>query len=194
MRRFPAGHGERVENTACEVVASLRQRAGARLSKEADAYADQAPDERPLAGYAALFAIYAAFAGLLGAIVAWRRPPLAERVGAGDVLLLAVATHKLARIASKDAVTSFWRAPFTSFSEPGGVGEVHEQVRGAGLRHAVGELVTCPFCLGQWIATLLVFALVMAPRLTRWAATVFAVVAGSDLLQLAFAKARQSVS
>jgi hypothetical protein len=32
-------------------------------------------------------------------------------------------------------------------------GEVEERAKGRGLRRAIGELLTCPFCLGTWIAS-----------------------------------------
>ncbi len=44
-----------------------------------------------------------------------------ERIGPGDILLLGVATHKLGRLLAKDWVTSFLRAPFTTF-KGGGAG------------------------------------------------------------------------
>jgi hypothetical protein len=32
------------------------------------------------------------------------------------------------------------------------------------VRHAVGEMITCPFCLGAWVATGLVGGLVLAAK------------------------------
>ena len=70
-----------------------------------------------------------------------------------DVALIGMATHQISRRLTKDAVTSPLRAPFTTYERSQGNAEVEEKVRGSGFRHAVGELVTCPFCLAQWIAT-----------------------------------------
>ena len=61
-----------------------------------------------------------------------------------------------------------------------------------GMRHAVGELITCPFCVSQWIATSLTVGILVAPRPTRVVASVFAAVAGSDFLQFAYAAAEQA--
>ena len=102
-------------------------------------------------------------------------------------MLVTVATHKLSRMLAKDSVLAVVRTPFTRFQEAAGAGEVHEEVRGHGPRHAVGELVSCPFCLAQWVATGLAFGLVLAPRATRLAAGIFCAVAGSDALQFAYA-------
>ena len=180
-------HGEMEARS--EPTAVLKERA----EEEAAAYASRADDRRPLGGYLGLLGIYLLYVGTLAAIVRWRRPLLPERVEGRDLALLAIATHKVSRIATKDAVTSPLRAAFTSFSGPAGVGEVNEEVRGEGLRHAVGELVTCPFCFGQWVATFLVFSYLLAPRATRLVSAVFTVVAGSDLMQVFYAKGQQIV-
>ncbi len=57
----------------------------------------------------------------------------------------------------------------------------------------MGELVTCPFCLGQWVATTTMLGMMLAPRATRTAASTVAVVAGSDLLHFARTKVEQAV-
>lgn len=61
---------------------------------------------------------------------------------------------------------------------------------GSGLRHAAGELLSCPFCLGQWAATGLVAGVVAAPALGTAAATILATAQLSDYLQLAYATLR----
>ena len=84
------------------------------------------------------------------------------------------------------------RAPFTEFVEPIGAGEVNEKPRGTGLRHALGELVGCPFCLGQWVGTAFVGGYIVAPRATRAIASVFTIVTASDALQVAYAALERS--
>ena len=59
------------------------------------------------------------------------------------------------------------------------------------MRRAVGALVTCPFCLAVWVATGLAFSLLYAPRATRFAASVLTVVAGADVLHLAYGALEQ---
>jgi hypothetical protein len=98
-----------------------------------------------------------------------------------------VATYKLSRLISKDRITSFLRAPFTRFqAESDRPGEVLEQPRGSGLRRAVGELLVCPYCLGQWVGTGFLATYLRDPRLARTVASAFTVVAGSDMLQEAW--------
>ena len=117
-----------------------------------------------------------------------RRPP---EPGVRDVLLLGVATHKLSRLLAKDSVTSPMRAPFTRFQGADGDAELREEVRGQGGRKAVGELVSCPFCLAPWVVTALSAGLTFAPRWTRAVVASSSAVAVSDFLQLAYAGAQQ---
>ena len=152
-------------------------------SREYEAY--RAGHERPLGGYAVLLTVYAAVTALLGTLV--RRRGGRVSFSTRQLAELGLATHKLSRLVTKDTVTAVARAPFTRFVEPSGEGEVHEEVRGTGLRHAVGELVSCPFCIAVWVATGLAFGMLLVPRATRVVTAVLCAVAGSDYLQLAYA-------
>jgi hypothetical protein len=148
-------------------------------------------EDRPLRGYLLLDVAYVALVGGIGLTLRRKGIRLPERVSAADLALIGVATHKLSRTVAKDAVTSPLRAPFNRFEGQGGPAELNEEVVVEGVPHAVGELVSCPFCLAQWIATGFVTGLVAAPRATRLVASTFAAVALSDFLQMAYAKAGQ---
>jgi hypothetical protein len=161
----------------------------AALSKEADAY--RGDEERPLGGFVAVMAVYGAIVAV-ASLLARRRLP--ERFAWGDLALISVATHKVSRRLAKDPVTSPLRAPFTQFRGTSGTAELAEDVRGTGIRKAVGELLTCPFCLGQWVATAFVFGLVIAPRPTRLVASVFTAVAAADVLQFGYVKVERSAT
>jgi hypothetical protein len=143
-------------------------------------------DHRPLGGYTALTAAFAASLG--GALVALRASgrELPERPTAADLALTGVATHKVSRLLAKDKVTSFLRAPFTRFQKPAGHGELEEAPRGTGARYAVGELLVCPYCLAQWVAAGFAVGLVAAPRTTRFVAGIYAAETLADFLQLAY--------
>lgn len=149
-------------------------------------------EDRPLGGYLAVLGAYGGLVGALGGLgrVLHRRVP--DRVGVGDVALLAVATHRLSRTIAKDPVTSPLRAPFTRFDGPSASEEVSEQVRGHGLQHSIGELIACPMCLAQWCATALAAGLVIAPRQTRLAMATLSAVAGADFLQYLYAYLQQA--
>jgi hypothetical protein len=154
---------------------------------------EYAPHEhRPLRGYAAVEAAYLACVGVLGLAARRRRVPLPERIDARDLALVSIATHRLSRTLAKDPVASPLRAPFTRFRGTHGPAELREEVVGTGTRKALGELLTCPFCLGQWVATGFVAGLVLAPRATRLVAATFATVAASDALQFAYSALQES--
>jgi hypothetical protein len=159
----------------------------------ADAY--RGDEQRPLGGYVVIMALFGALlSGAAGlALSTGRRLP--PGVGPWDLVLLAAGTHKLSRTLSKDAVTSPLRAPFTRYKETGGPAEVMEEVRfSGGLRHSVGELITCPFCLDIWIAGGFAIGVVFAPRLTRLIAGTLTAVTGADFLHLLYAKAQETES
>ena len=154
-----------------------------------------APHEhRPLDGYLAAMGAFGALAASLAAAAKVTGRPAPERPATSDVVLISIATHKLSRLLAKDSVTSPLRAPFTRYTEPGGAAEVNEEVRdqGSTVRHAIGELVICPFCLAMWVATGLTGGLVLAPRLTRLAATALTATAASDFLQMAYSMAKEA--
>lgn len=157
------------------------------LKKAQQAYGR--PDHA-LVGYASAMAVFATAAGGVAATArrTGHRPPQPSWL---ELTMLGLATHKIARIVAKDAVTSPVRAPFTEFHGSTGDAELDEKVLGTGWRKAVGELVTCPFCLGPWVAGSLVAGTSFAPALTRAVATVFSSVAISDFLQLGYAAAQQ---
>ena len=156
------------------MTAAVRDRAAAYAPPQADI---------PLRGYAELIATFASVGTV--ALAAAARRGLPERIGVGDLALLSVATHHAARLITKDKVTSVARAPFTEYEGSGDPGEVEEHPRGHGFQKAIGELVTCPYCIGQWIALAGVTGLVLAPRTTRTIASVLSVSAASDYLQIA---------
>lgn len=147
-------------------------------------------EDRPLGGYAVLMGVYGA-AVTTGVIALRRRNRPLPDVRLFDIALVGLATHKLARRVTKDSVTSPLRAPFTRYEGVAGPAELKEGVRGKGLRKAIGELVSCPFCLSQWMSTGFTFGLVAAPRATRLTASVFASLALADFLQFAYAWAEQ---
>ena len=150
----------------------------------------QGTAHRPLAGYLVVLATYTSTTAGLAVLAKklGKKPPPPTFI---DTALMTVATHKLSRLLSKDAITSPLRAPFARYEKPTGDAEVMESVQGQGVRHAAGELLTCPFCLAVWVATCLGAGMVFAPGLTRLVCTIFTAVAGSDVLQLAYDLAKQ---
>jgi hypothetical protein len=148
-------------------------------------------EDLPTGDYAALVTV---FNGLLATALFARkcqREPLPERVAPQDLALFALATQKLSRVITKDKVTAAFRAPFTEVEGKGGAGELEERPKGRGLRRAIGDLVSCPFCLGTWIASGFIYGHIFAPRLARTIASIFAVGGLADFLQQAYVKAQE---
>jgi Protein of unknown function (DUF1360) len=144
-------------------------------------------EDRPVAGHLGAMGVYTGLVGAAAAAVRASGKELPQRIPLGDAVLMTIATFRTARRIAKDPVTSPLRAPFTSFVGASGEAELAEEVREhGGWKHAVGELVTCPFCLAQWVGTAMVFGYVTAPRATRLAALTMTMVAGSDVLQFVY--------
>lgn len=158
--------------------------------KQAAEYAGD--EDRPLSGYLQLMGLYTA--GTLGAAATAkllrRRAP--NGLTPWDVVQLGVASQRLSRLLTKDPVTSPLRAPFTRYEGLSAPGELHEEVRATGFGHSVGELVTCPMCLSQWVATGLCAGLVLAPVPTRLVLATFTAVAGADYLQHVYVALQQA--
>jgi Protein of unknown function (DUF1360) len=163
-------------------------------SLEREAFAGYAPEKtESLRGYGVLMGV---FSTLAGAFAVWFRRSgrrLPERIDGRDLLLVTVASHKASRMISKERVTSPLRAPFARYEGEAGPGEVSESPRGHGLRRAIGELLLCPYCMGMWTSAALVAGLLVFPRFTRWLCSVLAIFFGSELLQIVYKKAEDSL-
>jgi hypothetical protein len=138
-------------------------------------------DEPPFPEYLALTA---AFGAVLGGflVLAGRRLP--ERIAFGDVVRIGLASYKIGRLVAKDEVTSWVRAPVTRDAEA-------SEPKPQGIERALGELVTCPYCVGVWAASGLSYVLVLYPRQTRLVTTVFGAQAVADFLNAAFVKLKE---
>lgn len=152
------------------------------LDSAFEGYADS---PQPLGAYSVLASVYTG-ACVAGIASAHRRGRLPQEIATKDILVLGVATHKIARLITKDAVTSFVRAPFVRLEEKSGSNSLSESPRGHGLRRSVGELISCPECTGQWVASALMIGLVHAPRVTRLIASLYAALAIGDGLQFVY--------
>lgn len=140
------------------------------------------PSATSPAAYAALEAGY--LAGLAGVVALARRR---ERDGSGAVPLrelpvLAMATFGLADVLAREKISTWLREPFVL------EGSDHKPVEpeGTGMRRAVGELITCPRCVGTWSALLLVALRTGSPAAGRATANVLALGAVNVVLQGGF--------
>ena len=136
------------------------------------------PSRPPYEAYAA---IAGALVGGLTAIAALsRRSPPGTAL---DFAALAAATFKTSRALAHERVGSFVRQPFVEGDAE--LGE-EEQPAGSGMQRAIGELVTCPRCLGTWTAAVLASAQMLTPRFGRLLTWTLGASAANDFLQAAF--------
>jgi hypothetical protein len=137
-------------------------------------------EAKPLHEYATLTGV---FTGVLGGFLALAGPRLPERIGWSDVARVGLASYKVGRLVAKEPVTKFVRAPLTQDDEA-------SEPEPVGWRRALGELVTCPHCIGLWTAAGFSYGLVLVPRQTRFVTAIFGAQAIADFLNTAYVKTR----
>jgi hypothetical protein len=128
---------------------------------------------------------YAAIAGLFVGGIA-TVAAVARRAPAGtalDFFVLSAATFKASRTLSRERVASFVRQPFVEGEAATGE---DEHPAGEGLQRAIGELVTCPRCVGAWSAAALASSQVVAPRFGRLLTWSLGAAGVNDFLQAGF--------
>jgi hypothetical protein len=149
--------------------------------------AQRAPEPHPYREYAAITGGYLTLYGLFAAL-AGRRAQLARPVGALDLVLLALATLRLSRLAAWEGVTSFMRLPLVEHDSPDDpITGPEQRPRGRGFLRAFGELILCTTCVGTWISALLTYGLYLAPSFTRPFLTIMATAALSQASDAALA-------
>jgi hypothetical protein len=169
-----------METTAAEIASPFE---GNPIKALSDDFHEYDPHQ-PLGSYLVLTGVFGlAFLSLCAADRGRERVSPIE-----DAVLSAIGIHKLSRIVTRDRVLAPFRAPFTKFEKSAGAGEVEEESRGAGLRNAIGRLVTCPYCVAPWIAVCVKGMFRVAPNSTRLLMEVLALVTASDFLNRLYAK------
>jgi hypothetical protein len=144
------------------------------------------PKEKMPLGWYALATI--AFNATLFVIVQQEKKE--EQISNQDLILAGLATHKLSRIITKDAVTSFFRAPFTRYEEPLGYGELNESPRKEGFSGVVGEILNCNYCMSVWVGMGIFWGLGRYPRQTRFLNQLFSSITISDFLHVLYEEKR----
>jgi hypothetical protein len=99
-----------------------------------------------------------------------------------DLLMLGLASFRIGRMVAFEGVAAPLREPFTD-TRPDGSGAGHTVVAsGTGARRVLGELVSCPICLGTWVAAGLVYGLQLMPRPTRLLMAVMSTTGVAELI------------
>ena len=137
-----------------------------------------APDPPPYGSYAAIVGVF--LGGIATVAALGRRTPAGSAL---DLVALSAATFKASRTLSRERVASFVRQPFVEGDA--NIGE-DERPAGEGLQRAIGELVTCPRCVGAWTAAALASSQVMAPRFGRLLTWSLGAAGANDFLHAGF--------
>lgn len=166
------------------------------MSAPAEARAGPAADGHPRShanptepgDYGAINVAYLTlFAGMLAATSRRRG---AQAIPAREILPLGVATFALSKVVAREKIGTWMREPFVEEDPDHRPGPP----RGHGLRHAVGELMTCPRCVGAWAALGLVTVRTLSPPAGRTATTVLAASGVNDFLHAAFRLTAESAN
>lgn len=131
------------------------------------------PQNRPglLQEYATKTVLTLTFFAILISVIWWARDTGKGleffRLGVLDVVLVGFATVRLGRLVAYSHVMEPLRAPFTvTIPDETGAGETVD-ARGTGVRYAIGQLLSCPICVGTWCAAFLVYGLYIFPGPTH---------------------------
>jgi len=159
------------------------------FEKYADA--EKVEEALPIISYAGLMTVY--FVAFCALMVAAKEKDehehnqLPEKMSWSDLAIFSLAVFQTSRTISKGWVTIPVRAAFAKYDEPSVLpSEVHETPRGKGLQRVIGELLTCPFCLGTWVGLGMGYGKVFAPRATRLLTSIAAMSAVSNFLHIAY--------
>ncbi|GIO25931.1 DUF1360 domain-containing protein [Ornithinibacillus bavariensis] len=83
-----------------------------------------------------------------------------------DFILLVFASFRLTRLIVYDKITRFIRQPFhKEVEEVDSNGDVITfiEIKGKGLRHWIGELLSCYWCTGIWCTAILIVVYLLWP-------------------------------
>jgi len=111
-----------------------------------------------------------------------RRHGGGEAIARKDLPVLAMATFAMADVLAKEKVSTWLREPFVREEAD----HKPASAEGTGIRHAIGELLTCTRCVGTWSALGLVGLWTASPTAGRTTANVLALAGVNDLLQSGF--------
>ncbi|CAN5224674.1 hypothetical protein BH23CHL1_BH23CHL1_15060 [soil metagenome] len=126
-------------------------------------------NDNPRGAYAIIMAIFLTIFGAVAAALRRNPATLSQTPPARDIVLLGIATFRMSRLIVADRVTSIVREPVVE------EGEGEEQLEGVtqkpkeegGIVQAVGELITCPWCVSVWAGAFNVYLLTLFPRTGR---------------------------
>jgi hypothetical protein len=123
--------------------------------------------------YVSLVGLFLSLLGIFAAREKNRKSPF--DLPPHDLALLGLATFRAGRIVAYDLVAEPFREPVTeTVPDEFDAGE-NVIAEGTGARKAIGELISCPTCVGTWVAAGLIYGMRLAPGPTRLFAAILGV-------------------
>lgn len=138
--------------------------------------------KQTLYSYSTLMGVFNLIFALFLLLARKLQSPIPDRLEGKDIALLGMATHKLSLVGTEDAITSPLRAPFSELQEKESPKSVDEKPRGEGLQEVCGRAFDMQVLSRHVGGLLFTYGLVLAPRVTRLVAGVFAILTISDYL------------
>lgn len=110
---------------------------------------------------------------------------LPRSISVFDLILIGLASARLTDIISTDEVMAWLREPFIQLEETEIAGREVEirEGKGDGFRKVIGDLLSCPWCIGVWIAAGLSYAYFLFPRVVWLFVLIMAIAEISSILQ-----------
>lgn len=123
------------------------------------------------------------FAAVMFALYELGRIP--RTISTLDLILLGLATARLADIISTDEIMEWLRRPFVKMESEEIAGrEVQvREGRGHGLRKVIGNLLACPWCVAVWVAAGLTYLYFLLPGVAWLFILLLAIAEIGSLLQ-----------
>lgn len=103
-----------------------------------------------------------------------------------EFLLLCLATFRVTRLIVFDTITAFLRRPFHDLIEEtneNGEKETYIVVKGKGLQYWIGELLSCYWCVGVWVAFFLWLFNMVYPTLAAPFIIIFAITGVASIIE-----------
>ena len=110
---------------------------------------------------------------------------LPRHINTLDLVLIGLAAARLSDVISTDEVMKWLREPFVQTEETEIAGrEVTTRTgRGRGIRKVFGDLLSCPWCVGVWVAAGLSYAYFLLPGYVWLLILVLAIAEIGSILQ-----------
>ena len=110
---------------------------------------------------------------------------LPTSIGPFELVLLGLAAARLTDIISTDQIMEWLRRPFVKMETTEIAGhEVQTRTgRGRGLKKVLGDLLSCPWCVGVWVAAGLTYAYLLLPAVIWVFILIMAIAEIGSLLQ-----------